>query len=597
VSLCVAVWLLVHPYEGIFHDANLYTLQALARLHPDSLNQDVFLHFGSQDRFTLFSPVYAALIRLLGVDRAAALLTSLSQLALIAAGGCLARCVMPTRYALLGLAVVIAIPGDYGPDRIFTCIESFLTPRMGAESCTLAALACAFSGRRSWSLLFIVAACALHPVMATAGVIVLLVAYVVLPRPAWGGVLAKLALVWILLSAYAFQTGEWGRLDADWLDLASQRSPYLFLSFWQLDDWSRAAVTLTTLGIGWFTLELRARLLCRAAVFAMVGGLTLTWLACDTLHLALFTQMQPWRWQWLATLIAALTLPLTAINRYRQGMAGRTTVLLLLAAWIFGAGEFAIIASAGALLSLTFGRLKATELRLVLWGSCAVLGLALLWRIASNLEFTEVHYMDAALPLWLRRAMSFAHDGTVPAILIGIAAWLSNRPRAVIGRGIVTAIGLVCISVLLPFAWQAWSLKEFPPLEVARFAAWQNIIAPGEDVFWGESPLSTWVLLNRPNYISGLQTSGMIFSRPAALELQRRALALSGVIGPPTFLSWNGAGAHLSLSPEQLRGICRLQAFKYLVTNADLGMPPVAVMNKLKLYRCDAQARAAAAAT
>jgi hypothetical protein len=589
--------MLVHPYQGIFHDANLYTLQALARLHPDSLKQDVFLHFGSQDRFTLFSPAYAVVIRLLGVDHAAALLTCLSQLTLIAAGWCLARSVMPARYALLGVAVLITIPGDYGPDRIFTCIEPFLTPRMGAEGCTLAALACAFRGRRNWSLLFVVAACALHPVMAAAGVIALLVAYVVLPRPAWGGVVAKLGLIWILLSAYAFQTGEWGRLDADWLHLASQRSPYLFLSFWQLDDWSRATVTLTTLIISCFTLESRPSLLCRAAVFALVGGLALTWLACDRLHLTLFTQMQPWRWQWLATVIAALTLPLTSITRFRHDTAGRATALLLLAAWIFGTGEFSLIASGSALLSLSFDRLGARKLRLVFWGACAILGIALLWRMASDLEFTDVHYMDAALPLWLRRAMSFAHDGLAPAALIGVAAWISNRPRAALGASCVAASAVVCIGVLLPFAWQAWSREEFPPPQIARFAVWRDIIAPGEDVFWSESPSSTWVLLDRPNYISGLQTSGMIFSRPAALELQRRAAALSGVIGPPTFLSWNAAGAHLSLSPDQLQGICRLAPFNYLVTNTDLGMPPVAVMDKLKLYRCAAQARAAAAAT
>jgi hypothetical protein len=116
-------------------------------------------------------------------------------------------------------------------------------------------------------------------------------------------------------------------------------------------------------------------------------------------------------------------------------------------------------------------------------------------------------------------------------------------------------------------------------------------------VFWGESPLSSWVLLNRPNYLSATQTSGMIFSRESALELQHRALALRDFVGPPTFLSWAGAGAHLSLSPEQLQGICRLAAFNYLVTSVDLGMQPVAALDKLKLYRCAPQARAAAAAT
>ena len=70
-----ATWALSHSYQGLFHDAGIYTLQALARLHPDSLPGDVFLRFGSQDSFSVFSPIYASAARLLGVEQAAATLT------------------------------------------------------------------------------------------------------------------------------------------------------------------------------------------------------------------------------------------------------------------------------------------------------------------------------------------------------------------------------------------------------------------------------------------------------------------------------------------------------------------------------------------
>ena len=112
-----------------------------------------------------------------------------------------------------------------------------------------------------------------------------------------------------------------------------------------------------------------------------------------------------------------------------------------------------------------------------------------------------------------------------------------------------------------------------------------------------DGSLSTWVLLNRSSYISGLQSSGVIFSRESALELERRALALSEFVGPGNFLSWSSAGPHLSLSTTALQGICSLGRFGYLVTSADLGMQPVAVIDQLKLYACTPQARAAAAAT
>src|ERR1700732_4754496 len=95
----IATWALSHSYRGIFHDAGLYTLQALARLHPDSLAEDAFLKFGSQDGFTIFStifsPIYATASRLLGVELAGAMLTLVFQWTLLAGAWILARAVMP----------------------------------------------------------------------------------------------------------------------------------------------------------------------------------------------------------------------------------------------------------------------------------------------------------------------------------------------------------------------------------------------------------------------------------------------------------------------------------------------------------------------
>src|SRR6267154_3673856 len=165
----IATWARSHSYRGIFHDAGLYTLQALARLHPDSLTEDVFLRFGSQDGFTIFSPIYAAASRLLGVEWAGATLTLLLQWALLAAAWILARAVMPSSMTIFGVAVLIAMPGDYGPDRIFTCIEPFLTPRMAAEALVLGSLAAALGQRKALAVSLGIAAVLIHPIMAMAG--------------------------------------------------------------------------------------------------------------------------------------------------------------------------------------------------------------------------------------------------------------------------------------------------------------------------------------------------------------------------------------------------------------------------------------------
>ncbi len=75
----LAVWMVQHRYIDIGHDAMLYALLALARLHPDTLSNDVFLRFGSQDHFTVFSPLFAFMIRVFDLAPAAAILTLVSR--------------------------------------------------------------------------------------------------------------------------------------------------------------------------------------------------------------------------------------------------------------------------------------------------------------------------------------------------------------------------------------------------------------------------------------------------------------------------------------------------------------------------------------
>ena len=590
--LCVAAWMLAHSYLGLFHDAGLYTLQALARLNPASLSHDVFLQWGSQDRFTLFSPLYAAAARGMGIETAATVLTLALQMTLFAAGWALARTVMPARLAWYGLAVFIAIPGDYGTDRIFTSVEQFLTPRMAAEALVLAGLAAALS-RRTWAGVALLAlAATLHPLMAAAGI----VAFFCL-RPRATALFAAVAA--LAAATLIMPHAVWGRFDQAWLSLITDRSPYLFVKNWQLDDWARVAVVAATLAAGLAASTGRARTLCMAALLTTVGGIVLSLLACDELHFVLFTQLQTWRWQWLGTVISALLLPMILSLYWRaatggRATSGRATALLLASAWIFSSNAFALVAALAAVGSLAWTRrLKPSEAHLVFCGACGMLAIAILWRLASNLQFTDAHYLNPGIALWLRRAISFARDGTAVMALL-ILTWLltrTSRPSGLIALGLATTVS---IAALLPQTWETWTHREFPPQRIAQFASWRERIPAGSTVFWPESPLDTWLLLDRPSYLSVLQTSGMVFSRDTALELQRRALALAPFVGPQTFLDWSGGGANLALSLGQLRGICGLAVFDYLVTSADLGLASLnaaprdmsAAPRPLHLYHC-----------
>src|SRR6185312_1865069 len=83
LTLWLATWCLAHGYVGIRHDAVLYTLQALAHSSTGGLRDDVFLRFGSQDRYTIFSWIYAGFIHAFGVEAAARILTFTCQLAVL----------------------------------------------------------------------------------------------------------------------------------------------------------------------------------------------------------------------------------------------------------------------------------------------------------------------------------------------------------------------------------------------------------------------------------------------------------------------------------------------------------------------------------
>ncbi|HWS65311.1 MAG TPA: hypothetical protein VN325_21360 [Steroidobacteraceae bacterium] len=609
--LVVATWALSHSYRGIFHDAGLYTLQALARLHPDSLAEDVFLRFGSQDGFTIFSPIYAAASRLLGVEWAGATLTLLLQWALLAAAWTLARAVMPSSMTIFGVAVLIAMPGDYGPDRIFTCIEPFLTPRMAAEALVLGSLAAALWQRKTLAASLGIAAVLIHPIMALAGACALVYLYLGKPKPLVTGAVAIVGLIAVAAAAFVVPPGEWGRFDTHWLALVENRSPYLFIAHWQLDDWSRAAVTLATLCVGFRVLRKpSARTLSLIALTTVLTGLALTFIACDLLHLVLLTQLQPWRWQWLGTVVAALLLP-EIVRTLWQNEAPelrtteqRTTALLLVSAWVFASNAYALFASTAGLAALVLlQRLKPSEARWVFLGACGLGVIAVAWRLGTNLEFTDAYYLDSNIPWWIRRASSFMHDGTVPIAAVSLAFWLARMRR---GRTALLLLGgLVgagCVASF-PQTWKSWTTREFPPQQLAGFSGFRERIPPGADVFWAESPVAVWVLLQRPSYLSVIQTSGMVFSRRSALELERRANALGGAISSGSFMSWN-AGTALTLSQQQLKQTCDTGAFEYLVTATDLGVAPIAEVpsvsgpasKKIRLYHCPAAASATAVA-
>jgi len=71
--MLVALWAVTHRYQGLARDGELYAFQALATIHP-ALGADLYLQNGSQDHYSIFSRIYAPLIRSFGLQYAELLL-------------------------------------------------------------------------------------------------------------------------------------------------------------------------------------------------------------------------------------------------------------------------------------------------------------------------------------------------------------------------------------------------------------------------------------------------------------------------------------------------------------------------------------------
>src|SRR5207237_2077272 len=66
--LLLALNALARPYAQFAHDARLYSVQVLHQLEPEVYAGDLFLRFGSQDQFSLFSRLAAPLVSFLGLE-------------------------------------------------------------------------------------------------------------------------------------------------------------------------------------------------------------------------------------------------------------------------------------------------------------------------------------------------------------------------------------------------------------------------------------------------------------------------------------------------------------------------------------------------
>ena len=587
----LALWIVGVGYHGILHDARLYSLQALGRLQPELLGQDLYLRYGSQDRFTFFSPIYAALIAPLGLESAAALITFLSQVAFFTAAAFLTRQLLPMRFVLFSIALLVAIPSEYGPGNMFHAVEPFITPRMAAEALALAAVAAAVSKKHALTAAFLVAGLALHPLMAMAGVAIVLVMTVILPRPRLAPILAGVALIALAL---LIMIAPSLRLDDAWRTVILDRMGYVFMSQWSIESWTRACAPLVELTVALLVLpQSRSREMAWAALLIGLSGLLLTIYGADILRIALVAQSQPWRWLWLTNTLTIILLPAIFSACWERGYLGRATVAALVAMWLFRSDAYGMVLMPVAIALAAFSRSswgQSPATRLLWFGSLAVVALGIAWSLANNALYAGAINPVAGLSAPVATYRDFAEDGLAPAAVLFLVWLLATRaPRmAQIAAAAVTCIAVICV---LPFAYREWTSVRLDRPAYEAFAPWRARIPVGTEVLYLDDPIDAWVLLQRPLYLVIDQTGSALFSRNAALEMERRDAVLTKYFPQAHFMmpKVHKPANHV----PTLAGACASGELKFIVTRIDLKAPalenaPSAAprFRGLRLYQC-----------
>lgn len=521
------VFFSVHPYEGLWHDAFLYAAQALQRINPSAFSSDVFFIFGSQDQFTIFTYLYAQVIRLLGLNGAAIALTLFSQLLWIFGAWKLAQSFLDGTLRWLALFLVVCLPSYYALE-VFAYGESFLSARLPAEALVLWSLGWYLQRSKKMAYAIALVAVLIHPLIGIWGGTLILVMDWGWRKSFFGVLLACLLLI------VAMPERVFGLMDYEWFDLVSTNSRSLISSEWRLGYWSRAGFCLAAaIWLAWVEDREPLKKFWINLSLLAIFGLFLSVANCAVVRNQLVMQAQTLRVLWLIYCVNGIAC-VALFVKYREGKLGGAWLFLFLSCWFAResiGGWFALVL-VGIIWPL---REKLINERLVQFkGLFVVLFFAVCFVSWIPIALIELSLANVAVrtnnsAIWL---VNFAK--TTPFVLVVIILWkvASEKSNKFLDLACFVMVGAVL--VFLAVNWDHRTSKQ----RYAEVSSGNRTLRPfgekiqeGKMVYWPESPEMVWFDLRTASYISSIQISGIVFNRQTAIEAWRRSwrIALAGL--------------------------------------------------------------------
>jgi hypothetical protein len=557
-AVIVGCFILMHPYAGIVHDNVLYLAQALLRLNPDIYGGDPFFQWGSQDRYTLFSPIFAWLIVHLGLSAANVALLLLAQVLFLIASFALVRILFPPGLRGFAMLFVVCSVGLYGGFFLFRMAEPFVTPRGVVEAATLFAIALLVSGHRVWAFVLLAIGALLHPLVAFTG-LAYWGLYHLLDDKRWWWVLglgiipAAAGLAGIAPFTQLFQS-----FDKQWLAILVENNGNVFLTQWRHYDWAMVAFDVAVLFIGTQFAAGVTRRAFNAALATAAMALGTTFIAADLLHNVLLTSVQPARALWIVHWMAAAALPFVASKLWNEGPLGRLAAGLLVFGFVTRGLPTSFAASVLALALFHFrGRIVISPWIVTLALIALAAGAFANW-VAITSRVHLYAFFDSVSPIadFVIRSIS----KPLPLLVLASAiAWFG------LARGKRMPLAALAAAAALTLTAMLWDQRTAfnAYVESAELGThpFSRIVAPHQQVLWHGNATAPWIMMQRRSFFSDAQSSGQVFNREMALELTRRKKTLSALTFQVQFceLMNNLNGNNDSCEPnlQTVRDICQ----------------------------------------
>lgn len=539
-ALLLAFNAVARPCSTTAHDARLYSLQALNFADNGAYADDVFLRYGSQDQFTVFSHIVGPIVAAIGVRAAFfALYLIFNTLFIFALFRFIRALVDDALIATLALVYLVTAPLHYGGHGIFTVHEQFFTPRLVGTTMTLFALERMLKHQFTLAFVLLITGVLMHPLMAFGGVMIWAgyTAATLLPSRVLGGLIVAATVGGaIVLSIPEIGWRLFGEIDDDWHHLIRIAVGYNYPDTWTAKDWLNLGVSVALPIAACLTLyrddPRRQQFLWIVTYAGAIGFLTT--LFASMLPYALLFQGQPYRVLWI---LKVLQIPLgfLLIQRWSSETSLLTSILGLalvgyfcLIHWISQELLLFVIAVP---VSIFIGRIReeswwyATARGFVFGALCWMLfrlGFFLAQResITQQFDLNEIVLFDLVSPIFL--------------LVVLIASTRQWDLNIVTVRWAALAVAIATPAAL--FAAEASTSTRDHHTRLGRdIALIRDFIrehhadsgrVPAVYCSLGRADL-IWIDAHATSYFGIMQTAGVMFNRQTAAEIDRRALLVN----------------------------------------------------------------------